>query len=47
MTDAKIQAFLGPIKVIYKDEMKTEYLPYVIDKYGIDFIRLYEQGPGA
>jgi len=42
ITDTKINAFPHTINVIYKDTIKP-YLDYVIDKYGKDFIKLYEK----
>lgn len=41
---AKIASFKKPLKVLYKKEMQ-EYLKYVIDKYGKNFIELYEGHP--
>ena len=42
LTDSKIENFPYKIKVIYKEEMMEKYLPYVISKYGKDFISLYD-----
>ena len=42
LTDAKLKFFPNKIEVLYKEEMKEEILPYVIKKYGKDFIKLYE-----
>jgi transcription elongation factor Elf1 len=42
LTDAKICNFPHKIDVVYKTDI-TKYTNYVIDKYGKDFIKLYEQ----
>jgi len=39
--EQKLKQFDKPIKVIYKDDIKL-YLAYVEDKYGKDFISMYE-----
>jgi hypothetical protein len=41
-TDSKIKYFPFKIEVLYKEDLKKEILPYVINKYGKDFINLYE-----
>jgi len=41
MTDSKIESFPYDIEVYYKEEM-YKYLSYVIEKYGKNFISLYE-----
>jgi hypothetical protein len=41
LTDAKICNFPHKIDVIYKNDI-VKYTNYVIDKYGKDFIKLYE-----
>ena len=41
LTDVKIKAFPFKIDVLYKEDMKKEILPYVINKYGKDFVKLY------
>ena len=43
LTDDKIEHFPHKIEVIYKEEMKEKYLPYVISKYGKNFISLYHK----
>ncbi len=43
ITDAKIKAFPEKIKVYYKEYIKKNILPYVIEKYGKNFIELYEE----
>jgi hypothetical protein len=43
LTDSKVNQFPHNIKVIYKEEMKEKYLPYVISKYGKNFISLYKK----
>lgn len=42
LTDSKISQFPHKIKVYYKDYMKEHILPYVVEKYGKNFIELYE-----
>ena len=42
LTDCKLKYFPTKIEIYYKDTMKP-YLEYVIDKYGKDFIKLYEK----
>jgi hypothetical protein len=42
LTDAKIKFFPKKLEVLYKEDMNKEILPYVINKYGKDFIKLYE-----
>ena len=42
LTDAKIKQFPHEIDVYYKDYIKENILPYVIGKYGNNFIELYE-----
>ena len=42
LTDCKLKYFPTKIDIYYKDTMKP-YLEYVIDKYGKDFINLYEK----
>ena len=37
----KIRQFKFNLKVLYEKDM-TQYLTYVINKYGKDYIRLYE-----
>jgi hypothetical protein len=39
--EAKLNDFPHKIKILYKSDMK-KYFDYVIDKYGKDFIKLYE-----
>lgn len=41
-TDAKIKYFPYKIKVIYKEDIHKEIIPYVTRKYGKDYIKLYE-----
>ena len=41
----KIKQFKFNLNVLYEKDMK-QYLTYVINKYGKDYIRLYEQGEG-
>ena len=41
ITDSKLKYFPYKIDIIYKDTIK-KYLEYVKDKYGKDFIKLYE-----
>jgi hypothetical protein len=41
-TDAKLSYFPHKINILYKWDMKKIILPYVIEKYGKDFIKLYE-----
>jgi hypothetical protein len=41
MTDSKIESFPYDIEVYYKEEMQ-KYLSYLIEKYGKNFISLYE-----
>lgn len=41
LTDSKISQFPHDIKIYYKEEMKP-YIEYVINKYGKDFIKMYE-----
>ena len=41
-TKEKIRQFKNNLVILYEKEMKP-YLNYVIDKYGKDFIKLYEQ----
>jgi hypothetical protein len=41
-TDEKIRQFPLKIEILYKEDLKKEILPYVISKYGKDFIKLYE-----
>jgi len=43
LTDDKIKHFPHKIQVIYKEEMKKKYLPYVTLKYGKNFISLYHK----
>lgn len=42
ITNEKIKQFPYDISVLYTEDMKKEILPYVINKYGKDFVRLYE-----
>lgn len=42
LTDAKIKQFKNNIKILYREDLKKEILPYVIKKYGKNFIHLYE-----
>jgi hypothetical protein len=42
LTDAKLKFFTKKIKILYKEDIKKKILPYIIKKYGKDFIRLYE-----
>lgn len=41
-TDTKISQFPLRIEILYKEDLKKEILPYVISKYGKNFIKLYE-----
>ena len=43
LTDTKIKYFPHKIKVLYKDDIKQKILPYVISKYGKNFIDLYDK----
>jgi hypothetical protein len=43
LTDAKLKHFPHEIQILYKWDIKKEILPYVINKYGKDFIKLYEK----
>jgi hypothetical protein len=42
LTEAKLKYFPHKIKILYKEDMKKEILPYVIGFYGKNFIELYE-----
>lgn len=42
LTDAKLKQFAKEIKILYKEDIKKEILPYVISNYGKDFVKLYE-----
>lgn len=44
LTEAKLKSFPFNIKILYKDDIKKDILPYVVHKYGNDFIKLYENG---
>ena len=41
MFEAKLKYFDKKIKVLYKNDIK-KYLDYVIEKYGIDFTKMFE-----
>lgn len=43
LTDTKIKYFPHKITVLYKDDIKQKILPYVISKYGKNFIDLYDK----
>lgn len=40
--EEKINQFKGNLKVLFKKDLKKEF-EYVINKYGVDFIKLYEE----
>jgi hypothetical protein len=41
-TNAKISQFPHKIDIFYKEYVLENFIPYVVSKYGKDFIRLYE-----
>lgn len=43
-TNEKIKQFKGELKIIGKEEIK-EFIKYVVEKYGSEFIKLYEDNP--
>lgn len=43
LTDAKIEYFPYKIEVLYKENIKKDILPYVIEVYGKNFTDLYEK----
>ncbi len=42
-TNAKISQFPHKIDIFYKEYILENFMPYVVSKYGKDFIRLYEK----
>lgn len=42
LTDCKLDSFPFKIIILYKEEISQDILPYVINKYGKNFINLYE-----
>jgi len=46
LTDNKLKSFPHEIIILYKEEITRDILPYVFEKYGKNFINLYEEKQG-